>query len=192
MFGWLRGLTRPERDTLLAAFGGWAVDAFDYMIYTFAIPALIAAWGMSRAEAGLIATSTLLCSAAGGWLAGALSDRVGRVRMLQITIAWFALFTFLSGFSRSLESEVYVILGAPQLDDSPFTIDYGRMTLTFGQRPGARRSRSASTASSDSERARPRAAPWAVNTWGRRRSSASTRRAWSAGSRCRPSPSSAA
>ena len=63
----------------------------------------MSAWGMTRTEAGLIATSTLLFSAAGGWLAGALSDRVGRVRMLQVTIAWFACFTFLSGFTRSFE-----------------------------------------------------------------------------------------
>jgi MFS family permease len=40
-------------------------------------------------------------SALGGWIAGALSDRVGRVRMLQLTIAWFAFFTFLCGFAQS-------------------------------------------------------------------------------------------
>ncbi len=95
-----RGLAAAERHTLLAAFGGWAVDAFDFMIYTFAIPALMVQWGMTRGQAGIIATTTLVCSAVGGWLAGALSDRVGRVRMLQLTIAWFALFTFLAGFSR--------------------------------------------------------------------------------------------
>jgi MFS family permease len=103
MTGWWRELTKPERSAMVAAGGGWSVDAFDFMIYTFAIPALMSAWGMTRAEAGLIATSTLLFSAAGGWLAGALSDRWGRVRMLQVTIAWFACFTFLSGFSGSFE-----------------------------------------------------------------------------------------
>lgn len=103
MIGWWRQLTSPERAAMTAAGGGWSVDAFDFMIYTFAIPALMSAWGMTRTEAGLIATSTLLFSAAGGWLAGALSDRVGRVRMLQVTIAWFACFTFLSGFTRSFE-----------------------------------------------------------------------------------------
>ena len=103
MIGWWRQLTAPERTAMVAAGGGWSVDAFDYMVYTFAIPALMSAWGMSRTEAGLIATSTLLCSAAGGWLAGAWSDRLGRVRMLQVTIAWFAGFTFLCGFARSFE-----------------------------------------------------------------------------------------
>lgn len=101
MPAWWGELAAPERRTLIAAFGGWSVDAFDFMIYTFAMPTLIAAWGMTRAQAGLIATSTLLFSAAGGWAAAALSDRVGRVRMLQLTIAWFAGFTFLSGFTHS-------------------------------------------------------------------------------------------
>jgi predicted aspartyl protease len=37
----------------------------------------------------------------------------------------------LSGLSRALESEVHLILGFPHLDDSAFTIDYERMTVTF-------------------------------------------------------------
>ena len=102
MTGWWRDLSRDERTALIAAGGGWAVDAYDFMMFSFAVPALLVLWGISRAEAGLVASVTLLCSAAGGWLAGALSDRLGRVRMLQITIAWFAAFSFLSGFARSL------------------------------------------------------------------------------------------
>ncbi len=101
MFDWIRALSAPEKKTLIAAYGGWSVDAFDFMIYTFVIPTLIISWGMTRGEAGLIATSALLASALGGWAAGALSDRFGRVRMLQITIAWFACFTFLCGFTDS-------------------------------------------------------------------------------------------
>jgi MFS family permease len=55
----------------------------------------------TKADAGLIGTATLLTSAFGGWLAGALSDRLGRVRTLPITIGWFALFTFLRGFAQT-------------------------------------------------------------------------------------------
>jgi MFS family permease len=108
MLKWIHELSPKERKTLIAAYGGWSVDAFDFMIYTFVIPTLIAAWGMSRGEAGLIATSALLASAAGGWAAGALADRLGRVRVLQITIAWFALFTFLCGFTNSFEQLLLV------------------------------------------------------------------------------------
>lgn len=103
MLGWFKELSLPEKKALGAAYGGWSVDAFDFMIYTFVIPTLIAAWGMTKGQAGLIATSALLLSAVGGWAAGALADRFGRVRVLQFTIGWFAFFTFLSGFTNSFE-----------------------------------------------------------------------------------------
>ncbi len=71
------------------------------MVYSFVISTLIAAWHISKGQAGLLGTAALLISAVGGWLAGLLADRFGRVRVLQITILWFALFTFLSGFTNS-------------------------------------------------------------------------------------------
>ncbi|MDR7296962.1 MFS family permease [Pelomonas aquatica] len=100
---WLQHTTPAERRTLTATFAGYAVDGFDYMIYTFLIPTLIMAWGMSKAEAGYIATGALLTSAVGGWAAGVLADRFGRVRVLQWTVLWFAAFTALSGFTSSFE-----------------------------------------------------------------------------------------
>jgi MFS family permease len=98
---WVREASSQERTALTAAFGGYAVDAFDYMVYTFIIPTLITVWHMSTTEAGAIATGSLLSSAVGGWAAGILADRYGRVRVLQLTVLWFAVFTFLSGFTHS-------------------------------------------------------------------------------------------
>lgn len=98
---WLQHTSPAERRTLTATFAGYGVDGFDYMIYTFLIPTLIAAWGMSKAEAGYIATGALITSAIGGWAAGVLADRYGRVRVLQWTVLWFATFTALSGFTSS-------------------------------------------------------------------------------------------
>ena len=100
---WLKETNREERRTLFAAFVGYGVDAFDYMIYTFMIPTFILVWGMTKAEAGYIATGALISSAIGGWLAGILADKYGRVRILQLTVLWFSLFTFLSGFTQSPE-----------------------------------------------------------------------------------------
>lgn len=100
---WLKETNPAERKTLFAAFVGYGVDAFDYMIYTFMIPTLILVWGMTKAEAGYIATGALISSAIGGWLAGILADRYGRVRILQLTVLWFSFFTFLSGFTQSPE-----------------------------------------------------------------------------------------
>jgi MFS family permease len=98
---WLKTTSTRERRTLLAAFAGYGVDGFDYMIYTFLIPTLLAVFPMTKAQAGYIASSALLTSAVGGWGAGVLADRYGRVRVLQLTVLWFAVFTFLSGFTNS-------------------------------------------------------------------------------------------
>jgi MFS family permease len=98
---WLQKTTAIERRTLLAAYAGYGLDGFDFMVYSFIIPTLLGLWGMSKAEAGYIASGALITSAAGGWAAGVLADRYGRARILQLTVLWFAAFTFLSGFTHS-------------------------------------------------------------------------------------------
>lgn len=110
MFGWYREFDGKGKRTFWACFLGYGLDAFDLQIYSFVMPILVGLWSMSNTQAGLIATSALAISALGGWLAGMLADRIGRVRLLQITVAWFALFTFLSGFANSFE-QLLVIRG---------------------------------------------------------------------------------
>ena len=103
MLAWLTDLNAKERRTMGGCFGGWALDAFDVQMYSLVIPTVIAVWGLSRGEAGLIGTVTLLISSLGGWFSGALADRFGRVRMLQITILWYSIFTFLCAFAQNFE-----------------------------------------------------------------------------------------
>src|ERR1700723_3541714 len=98
---WLQSTSASERRALLATYAGYGLDGFDFMIYSFVIPSLLALWGMSKAEAGYIASGALITSAIGGWAAGVLADRYGRARILQLTVLWFAVFTFLSGFTHS-------------------------------------------------------------------------------------------
>lgn len=100
MLAWMKELDAKERRTMSACFGGWALDAFDVQMYSFVIPTVIAVWSLSRGQAGMIGTVTLLISSLGGWFCGTLSDRFGRVRMLQITIIWYSVFTFLCAFAQ--------------------------------------------------------------------------------------------
>src|SRR2546425_13114909 len=86
-------MSKGERATFRACFGGWALDGMDFQFYSFVIPSLIAGWHLSKAEAGTLQTTTLLASALGGWLAGLIADRIRPGRTLQITILWVALFT---------------------------------------------------------------------------------------------------
>ena len=97
---WLQQTSRTERRALLATYLGYGLDGFDFMVYSFIIPSLLTLWGMSKAEAGYIASGALITSAIGGWAAGVLADRYGRARILQLTVLWFGVFTFLSGFTH--------------------------------------------------------------------------------------------
>jgi MFS family permease len=101
MLSWYTEFTRDQRRTFWACYGGWALDGMDLQFYTFLIPTLTALWSMSQAQAGIIASSALITSALGGWLTGILADRYGRVRMLQITILWYSVFTAASGLTNS-------------------------------------------------------------------------------------------
>jgi MFS family permease len=97
---WYRTLNGDARRTFWTAFSGFSLDAMDIQLYSFVLPVLLALWGLSHAEAGLLATVALTSSAAGGWIAGLLADRFGRVRMLKVTILWFAISTCLCAFAQ--------------------------------------------------------------------------------------------
>src|ERR1051326_1155209 len=101
LFTWVSDLGSQERRAFGACVGGWALDAMDVQMYSFVIPALISTWGITRGQAGVLGTAALLASAVGGWIAGWVADRYGRVRTLQIAILWFATFTFLSGLAQN-------------------------------------------------------------------------------------------
>jgi MFS family permease len=110
MLAWLRDLTSRERRTMLACWGGWTLDGFDQNLYSYVVPTVIAVWGISTGAAGTIGTVTVVTSAFGGWFAGALADRFGRVRMLQFAILWYSIFTFLCGFAQNFE-QLFILRG---------------------------------------------------------------------------------
>lgn len=108
MFSWYRQITSKERKTFWACFGGWSLDALEVQMFGLAIPALIAAFALTKGDAGLISGVTLVTSAIGGWLGGTLSDRYGRVKTLQWMILWFSFFTFLSAFTTGFHQMLVV------------------------------------------------------------------------------------
>jgi MFS family permease len=105
---WIFQLSPQERSTLIATFSGWTLDGMDVMVYSFVVPTLISLWHISNGQAGLLGTSALVLSSVGGWLAGLAADRYGRVTLLKLTIVWFAVFTFLSGFTNSFDQLLVV------------------------------------------------------------------------------------
>lgn len=50
---WFSDLNQTERKTFIAAFGGWALDALDFMVFTFVIATLMALWQIDAGQAGM-------------------------------------------------------------------------------------------------------------------------------------------
>jgi MFS family permease len=98
---WYSQLPREHRPAFWASSVGWALDAFDFNTLPLALTAIGAQFALSPSKSGLIMTVTLVASAVGGSLAGLLADRIGRTRVLMITIGTFAVFTALSGLSQN-------------------------------------------------------------------------------------------
>jgi MFS family permease len=103
MLAWYKELKSSERRTFWSCFGGWALDSFDVQLFTFVLPALMLTMGFAQDKAGLLGTVSLIASAFGGWIAGGLADRYGRVRVLQGCILWYSVATGLAAFAQSFE-----------------------------------------------------------------------------------------
>ena len=98
-----KDMTAQERRTFWGCWTGWALDGLDFMIYPLVAGTIITTWQVSPGAAGFAVTVTLLASAVGGWFAGGLADRIGRVRTLQLTILWFSFSSLLCAFAQNFE-----------------------------------------------------------------------------------------
>src|ERR1700730_12472863 len=98
----IRQATPGQRRTLLAAAMGWALDAFDAMLYSLVLTQLMRDFGMSKATSGLLGSLTLLASGIGGVAFGFLADRIGRKRALMLSILTYSVCSFASGLATSI------------------------------------------------------------------------------------------
>ena len=108
MFGWYREADKKTRRVFWTCSAGWAMDMADGVVYGFLIPVLMIGLGMTLQQAGLIASANFFSAALGGWIAGWLCDRYGRARILQLTILWFSVFSFASGFAQNFEQMLVI------------------------------------------------------------------------------------
>jgi MFS family permease len=93
MMSWRREIDRAQWKCLFAAQLGWMLDGMDIMLYAFALSAIRAEFQLSSAQAGGLASLTLVASAFGGLLFGILADRIGRARALVWSILTYSIFT---------------------------------------------------------------------------------------------------
>jgi len=92
-FLFLHSASRPERNSLIAAFGVRVCAGMDDHLYTMVIPAVSATLHLSSKNAGLLTSTLLVSMAFGGILFGVLADRVGRRSALAICHGYTSLAT---------------------------------------------------------------------------------------------------
>ena len=90
-----------RRKAFAAAFAGWLLDGYDFTMLTLVLIDIQRDLSVGAAAAGALGTVTLVARLIGGIAAGRAADRWGRKLVLMISILWFSLFAFLSGFSQS-------------------------------------------------------------------------------------------
>jgi len=106
--GWYRQSTPKVRRVFWTCAAAWGLDSMDGFVYQYMIPAIVAGLGLTLAQAGSIASANYFAGAIGGWTGGWLADRYGRARVLQVTILWFSVFSFLSGFAQNYEQLLFL------------------------------------------------------------------------------------
>src|SRR5438094_8516259 len=84
-----KSLDRDQRNTFVACFLGWALDAFDFFLLTFVIAAMAHDFGTSIAKLSYAITLTLAMRRLGHSFSGCLAvDCGGRFRL------WLTFFFF--------------------------------------------------------------------------------------------------
>lgn len=99
---WYREITPQCWRALTLAGLGWMFDVYDSFVLSLTIPALIAAFALSNAEAGTIGSVLAGGLIVGGIIMGWVADRIGRVRTLYLSILVYSLFTCLTAFAPSV------------------------------------------------------------------------------------------
>ena len=101
LLGWWRVAPPQPRRALIAASMGWALDAFDVMLFALTLSAVIAELGLTKTQAGALGSITLLGGAAGGLFFGWVADRYGRTKSMIASVLLYSVFTAACGLSNT-------------------------------------------------------------------------------------------
>jgi len=101
--GRFRRLTAVQRNTFIACFLGWSLDAFDFFILVFCVSALAAQFHMKASEVLEANFLTLAMRPVGAFIFGMVADRYGRRPALMIDIIAYSVFELGSAFAPSFK-----------------------------------------------------------------------------------------
>ncbi len=103
-------LNRDQRNTFVACFLGWALDAFDFFLLTFVLVPVGHEFGRSIPEVAFGITLTLMMRPLGAFVFGLLGDKFGRRIPLMVDIIFYSVIELLTAFAPNFT--VFLLLRA--------------------------------------------------------------------------------
>jgi len=97
-------------SALLASFLGWTLDAFDFFVVVFTIPAIAKEFGTGIPAMFATITVTLAFRPVGALIFGLMADRYGRRIPLMLNLVFYSLIEVLSGFATNYT--IFIVLRA--------------------------------------------------------------------------------
>ena len=119
VFDWIAGLeairlfkilNRDQRNTFVACFLGWALDALDFFLVTFVLIPIGHDFGQSIPKVAFAITLTLMMRPVGAFIFGLLGDKFGRRIPLMGDIIFYSVMELLTAFAPNFT--VFLILRA--------------------------------------------------------------------------------
>ena len=101
--GHFRRLTPVQRNTFVACFLGWSLNAFDFFILIFCVNALAVQFQTKVSAITEAIFLTLAMRPIGAFLFGLMADRFGRRPALMVDIIAYSVFELASAFAPSLK-----------------------------------------------------------------------------------------
>lgn len=101
--GHFRRLTPVQRNTFIACFMGWSLDAFDFFILIFCVTALAQQFHLPASKVLEASFLTLAMRPVGAFLFGLMADRFGRRPTLMVDIIAYSVFELASALAPSFK-----------------------------------------------------------------------------------------